>query len=150
MLERNDRQLDAVTELHEQLAARHGITFRRPPREILRAITAMARGLGLERQLAPGAHLETMFEDYAVALMLAFIGKEDDMTATLAAADRLRMLAAEQIARDGWSRDQLLAHQQERLGALLAHAREHSPYYRDVLATPTPTSRAWRRSRRPR
>ena len=55
------------------------------------------------------------------------------MTATLAAADRLRMLAAEQIARDGWSRDQLLAHQQERLGALLAHAREHSPYYRDVL-----------------
>ena len=72
VLERNDRQLDAVTALHEQLAARHDIAFRRPPREILRAITAMARGLGLERRLAPGDHLETMFEDYAVALMLAF------------------------------------------------------------------------------
>jgi AcrR family transcriptional regulator len=72
VLERNDRQLDAVTDLHEQLAARHGIAFRRPPREILRAITAMARGLGLERRLAPGDHLESMYEDYAVALMLAF------------------------------------------------------------------------------
>ena len=72
VLARNDRQLDAVTALHEQLAARHDIAFRRPPREILRAITAMARGLGLERRLAPGDHLETMFEDYAVALMLAF------------------------------------------------------------------------------
>jgi AcrR family transcriptional regulator len=72
VLERNDRQLDAVTELHERLAVQHGITFSRPPREILRAITAMARGLGLERRLAPDDHLEMMFEEYAVALMLAF------------------------------------------------------------------------------
>jgi AcrR family transcriptional regulator len=72
VLARNDRQLDAITDLHEQLAAYHGITFRRPPREILRAITALARGLGLERRLAPDDQLETMFEDYAVALMLAF------------------------------------------------------------------------------
>jgi len=56
------------------------------------------------------------------------------MTATaMSTADRLRALAAEQIARDAWSRDQLLAHQQERLRALLAHAREHSPYYRETL-----------------
>jgi phenylacetate-coenzyme A ligase PaaK-like adenylate-forming protein len=56
------------------------------------------------------------------------------MTATtLSAADRLRALAAEQIERDGWSREQLLAHQHERLSALLAHARERSPYYRDAL-----------------
>jgi phenylacetate-coenzyme A ligase PaaK-like adenylate-forming protein len=55
------------------------------------------------------------------------------MTATLSAADRLRLLATEQVARDGWSRDQLLSHQQERLSALLAHAREHSPYYRETL-----------------
>ena len=56
------------------------------------------------------------------------------MTATAtSAADRLRTLAAEQMARDDWSRDRLLAHQQERLRALLAHAREHSPYYRETL-----------------
>ena len=56
------------------------------------------------------------------------------MTASaMSTADRLRTLAAEQMARDAWSRDQLLAHQQERLRALLAHAREHSPYYRERL-----------------
>jgi AcrR family transcriptional regulator len=73
VVERNDRQLDAVTALHEDLAARHGVTFRRPPREILRAITAMSRGLGLERRLTPDDHLEALFEEYAVALMQAFI-----------------------------------------------------------------------------
>jgi phenylacetate-CoA ligase len=51
----------------------------------------------------------------------------------MGAADRLRTLAAEQIARDGWSREQLLAHQHQRLRALLAHARKHSPYYRETL-----------------
>jgi AcrR family transcriptional regulator len=73
VVERNDRQLDAVTALHEELAAKHGVTFRRAPREILRAITAMSRGIGLERRLTPDDHLETLFEDYAVGLMRAFI-----------------------------------------------------------------------------
>jgi AcrR family transcriptional regulator len=73
VVERNDRQLDAVTELHERLAERHGVTFARPPREILRTIIAMARGLGLERRLTPDDHLEALYEDYAVALMLAFV-----------------------------------------------------------------------------
>ena len=73
VVERNDRQLDAVTALHVELAARHGVTFRRPPREILRAITAMSRGLGLERRLVPDDRLETLFEEYAVALMSAFL-----------------------------------------------------------------------------
>jgi phenylacetate-CoA ligase len=48
-------------------------------------------------------------------------------------ADRLRALAGEQIARDRWSRDQLLAYQGERLRALLRHATTASPYYREVL-----------------
>jgi phenylacetate-CoA ligase len=48
------------------------------------------------------------------------------MTATLTQVGEL-------LARDGWSRDQLLEHQRARLSELLAHAREHSPYYREVL-----------------
>jgi phenylacetate-CoA ligase len=39
----------------------------------------------------------------------------------------------EVIARDGWSREQLLAHRHERLRALLEHAVRHSPYYRETL-----------------
>ena len=35
--------------------------------------TALARGLGLERQLAPDAGLEQVYEDYAMALTLAFV-----------------------------------------------------------------------------
>jgi AcrR family transcriptional regulator len=72
VVERNERQLEAYAELHEGLAERHGATFRRPVREILRAVTAMSRGFGLERRIAPGDHLETVFEDYAVALVKAF------------------------------------------------------------------------------
>jgi hypothetical protein len=48
-------------------------------------------------------------------------------------ADRLRALAGEQLARDRWSRDRLLAFQARRLRALLAHAVAASPYYRDLL-----------------
>lgn len=37
------------------------------------------------------------------------------------------------LARDRWSRDQLLTYQAERLRALIAHAVSASPYYREVL-----------------
>jgi phenylacetate-coenzyme A ligase PaaK-like adenylate-forming protein len=60
------------------------------------------------------------------------------MTATMSRADRLRALAAEQLQRDGWSRDELLAHQRRRLDDLLAHAAASSPYYRAVLGRPDP------------
>jgi phenylacetate-coenzyme A ligase PaaK-like adenylate-forming protein len=46
---------------------------------------------------------------------------------------RLRALTAELLARDGWSREELLDHQHARLRALLDHAVEHSSYYREVL-----------------
>jgi phenylacetate-CoA ligase len=60
------------------------------------------------------------------------------MTATAPPApnpevERLRALAADLLSRDRWSRDQLLAHQRERLRALLRHAAAASPYYREVL-----------------
>ena len=73
VLERHERQLDDVAELYERIAARDGATFARPPREILRATTALARGLGLERQLDPDSGLEQIYEDYAIALTLAFV-----------------------------------------------------------------------------
>ncbi|MGH3962482.1 MAG: phenylacetate--CoA ligase family protein [Pseudonocardiaceae bacterium] len=37
------------------------------------------------------------------------------------------------LARDRWSRDQLLTYQAQRLRALIAHAVSASPYYREVL-----------------
>jgi phenylacetate-CoA ligase len=50
-----------------------------------------------------------------------------------AQADRLRALAGEQLARDRWPRDRLLAFQAERLRALIGHAVAASPYHRDLL-----------------
>ena len=46
------------------------------------------------------------------------------------------MLAArarELLARDRWSREQLAGYQRDRLRSLIAHAVEHSAYYREVL-----------------
>jgi AcrR family transcriptional regulator len=73
VLERHERQLDALAERYEEICAREGMAFRRPAREVLRVTTALARGLGLERQLAPGAGLEQVYEDYAMTLTLAFV-----------------------------------------------------------------------------
>lgn len=56
------------------------------------------------------------------------------MTATATSPqDQLRALAAEQLARDAWSRERLLDHQQTRLRTLLQHAAARSPYYREKL-----------------
>jgi phenylacetate-coenzyme A ligase PaaK-like adenylate-forming protein len=42
-------------------------------------------------------------------------------------------LAAELTTRDGWTRRQLIAHQQERVWACLRHAVVASPYYRETI-----------------
>jgi phenylacetate-coenzyme A ligase PaaK-like adenylate-forming protein len=56
------------------------------------------------------------------------------MTATATSPmDQVRALAAEQLAREAWSRDQLLSHQRGRLAALVTHAIERSPHYRETL-----------------
>jgi phenylacetate-coenzyme A ligase PaaK-like adenylate-forming protein len=61
------------------------------------------------------------------------------MTAmTLSPAERLRALAAEQLERDGWTREQLLAYQERRVRALLRHAAACSPYYRRTLRPERP------------
>jgi AcrR family transcriptional regulator len=71
--ERNQRQIDELAAIYEELGARDGITFRRPAREIVQVCGALARGLGLERQLAPDAALGGIYEEYAVALTEALI-----------------------------------------------------------------------------
>ena len=43
------------------------------------------------------------------------------------------MLEAELLERDRWSRDHLLSHQAERVRALIRHAVDKSPYYREAL-----------------
>jgi AcrR family transcriptional regulator len=72
VLERNERQLDVLAERLDPIAAREGITPLRPVREILRAVTALARGLGLERQLDPDPALEEIYTEYAWAMTRAF------------------------------------------------------------------------------
>lgn len=51
-------------------------------------------------------------------------------TVDLAIAGRL---ANELVGHGAWTRDQLLAHQEEQLNALLRHAATRSPYYRDTI-----------------
>jgi AcrR family transcriptional regulator len=72
VLERNERQLAALAERMDAIAARDGVTPRRPVAEILRAVTALARGLGMERQLADDAALEELYTEYAWAMARAF------------------------------------------------------------------------------
>ena len=43
------------------------------------------------------------------------------------------MLEAELLERDRWSRDDLMAYQEERARALITHAVSKSPYYREAL-----------------
>jgi AcrR family transcriptional regulator len=70
--ERNRRNLDASAQLQEAIAERHGMTLLRSPQEMQRAATAMARGLSLERQIAPDGDLEALYEDCVIALLRAF------------------------------------------------------------------------------
>ena len=72
VLERNERQIGVLAERLEAIAARDGITPSRPVAEILRAVTALARGLGLERQLAEAPELEEIYTEYAWAMTRAF------------------------------------------------------------------------------
>jgi AcrR family transcriptional regulator len=70
--ERNERNLAASAELQEALADRFGMRLLAPPRELQRGVSAMARGLSLERQIAPDAELERLWEDCVLALLRAF------------------------------------------------------------------------------
>jgi phenylacetate-coenzyme A ligase PaaK-like adenylate-forming protein len=47
-------------------------------------------------------------------------------------------LVGELLQRESWSREELLIYQRRRFDELLAHAVEHSPYYREVLGAGEP------------
>jgi phenylacetate-coenzyme A ligase PaaK-like adenylate-forming protein len=51
----------------------------------------------------------------------------------VATRDRLLERGKELLARDGWSRDRLLEHQQQELRQLIRYAVDRSPYYREAL-----------------
>jgi AcrR family transcriptional regulator len=65
--ERNQRQLHAIGELLDELAARHGMAYRLPTPEFVRGSSALARGMGLERLVEPGLPLGELFEEMFVA-----------------------------------------------------------------------------------
>jgi hypothetical protein len=48
------------------------------------------------------------------------------------------MREAEVMARDHWTRDELLAYQEKRVQALITHAVTRSPYYNEVLGEDAP------------
>jgi phenylacetate-coenzyme A ligase PaaK-like adenylate-forming protein len=58
------------------------------------------------------------------------------------------MREAELLARDHWTRDELLAYQEERVRALITHAVTRSPYYREVLGAERSGTRGLPRYRR--
>ena len=67
---------------------------------------------------------------------------------TRPASDRDQVVRhlAEMLAREGWPRERLIAHQRARLRDLLAHAVGHSPYYAKALgpcAAERPLSTRW-------
>ena len=67
--ERNERQTRAIATLIDELAARHDVTYALPTTEVVRGSSALARGMGLERLVAPDAPLGATFEELVVAQM---------------------------------------------------------------------------------
>jgi AcrR family transcriptional regulator len=67
--ERHERYLDSIASLLVEVANRHDVEFRIPPRELARGLGALARGLGLERLLDPDVDLDG-FEDMFVGFVL--------------------------------------------------------------------------------
>jgi AcrR family transcriptional regulator len=65
--ERNDRQMQAIAALLDDLAARHGLAYRLPTSEFVRGSSALARGMGLERLVKPDLPLGELFEEMFVA-----------------------------------------------------------------------------------
>ena len=65
--ERNERQLETIAGLLDELAARHGLAYRLPTPEFVRGSSALARGMGLERLVNPDLPLGALFEEMFVA-----------------------------------------------------------------------------------
>lgn len=66
--ERRERFFTIVAGLIEELAARHGARLKIPAREVARGSSALARGIALDRLLAP----ETVSSDLFVEMQVAY------------------------------------------------------------------------------
>ena len=65
--ERRERFFTIIAGLIAELGSRHGVEFRLPPKEIARGSNALARGLALDRLLAPGTAPADLFEEMHTA-----------------------------------------------------------------------------------
>jgi AcrR family transcriptional regulator len=72
MSERHERAMDALAGLMQEHAARHGLAFTIPAREIARGSSALVRGLELERTLDPdfgdARHFEEIWTAFVTGL----------------------------------------------------------------------------------
>lgn len=145
----HQRLVNGVAERVAMGAAAAGTTLREPVAQVARVGLAFANGLLLERAVAGEDELS---EALAIASNQALIDSVTEsrpagaarappqgaqaMNATWfeRASNFAAALArrAEGDARTRWGRDRLLAYQQSRLDALVAHASRHSPFYRQL------------------
>ena len=68
--ERRERFFTVIAGLIDELGSRHGVRFRIPPKEIARGSNALARGIALDRLLAPGTVSADLFEQMHTAYVL--------------------------------------------------------------------------------
>jgi AcrR family transcriptional regulator len=68
--DRHERNLDAIAALLEELAARHGRSFRIPVREVSRGHAAQRNGMELERLLDPGIADPAVMEEITAGFVL--------------------------------------------------------------------------------
>ncbi len=69
LAERRERFLDLIASLIEELAARHGVTYTIPAREVARGSAALLRGMVIERMLDPAASSLELLERMHAAYM---------------------------------------------------------------------------------
>jgi AcrR family transcriptional regulator len=73
MSERHERAMEAIAGVIEELAARHGLEFTLPAREVARGSAALLRGLELERTLDPEAGDAAQFEEMWTAFVSGLV-----------------------------------------------------------------------------
>lgn len=73
MSERHERAMDAIGGLMEELAARHGLAYTIPAREVARGSAALLRGMELERTLDPDAGDAARFEEMWTAYVRGLV-----------------------------------------------------------------------------
>jgi AcrR family transcriptional regulator len=69
--ERRERFLDVIADLVEELASRHGVSYRLPVKEVVRGSGALLRGMSIERLLGPESTSASaaLYEEMHVAYM---------------------------------------------------------------------------------